>query len=187
MRWLAPAFYSRDAVYTSNGIPYYLKDGSIPADLLHLLPQPSTSAEAVSVVGRDIAGGADLIKLFTGSWVTNQRVLPMPPDLAAAAVQAAHQRGRLVFAHTSSVAGLEVTLSAGVDVIAHALDDTRGLTAEHLQRMKQQNVALIPTLTLFAEPQNAGAIFVKSSTMPLSRGKSCSELMSVTIKCTTRN
>ena len=146
-------------LYPPGGIPYYLKDGSIPADLLKLLPQPSTSAEAASTVVRDIEGGADIVKLFTGSWVTNRRVLPMPADLAAAAVLEAHRRGRLVFAHTSSVAGLEVTLSAGVDVIAHALDDTRGLTPEHLRRMKRQNVTLIPTLTLFADAQNASVIF----------------------------
>ena len=146
-------------LYPPDGIPYYLKDGSIPADLLKLLPQPPTRAEAAAIVVRNIEGGADLIKLFTGSWVTNQRVLPMPADHAAAAVQEAHRRGRLVFAHTSSVAGLEVTLAAGVDVVAHALDDTRGLTTEHLRRMKQQNVALIPTLTLFAEAQNASVIF----------------------------
>ncbi len=50
-------------------------------------------------------------------------------------------------------------MSAGVDVIAHALDHTRGLTTAHLHRMKQQNVALIPTLTLFAEPPRASVIF----------------------------
>ena len=115
-------------LYPPKGVSYYLKDGSIPPDLLKLLPQPSTPQDAKSVVIQNVEGGADIIKLFTGSWVTNQRVLPMPVDIATAAVQEAHRRGRLVFAHTSSVAGLNVTLSAGVDVIAHALDDTVGLT-----------------------------------------------------------
>jgi imidazolonepropionase-like amidohydrolase len=145
-------------LYPPDGVPFYLKDGSVSPDLLKLLPQPSTVEEAAAVVNQNIDGGADIIKLFTGSWVSRQQVLPMPADVAAAAVRGAHQRGRLVFAHTSSPAGLEVTLSAGVDVIAHALDDTRGLTAEHLRRMKQQNVALIPTLTLFSEAPNAAAI-----------------------------
>jgi imidazolonepropionase-like amidohydrolase len=146
-------------LYPPNGIPYYLKDGSVPQELLNLLPQPSTPKEAELAVIQNIEAGADIVKLFAGSWVTNQRVLPMPADIAIAAVQEAHRRGRLVFAHTSSVAALEVDLSAGVDVIAHALDDTRGLTAEHLRRMKRQNVTLIPTLTLFAEAQNASEIF----------------------------
>lgn len=146
-------------LYPPNGIPYYLKDGSIPSDLLPLLPQPSTPKEVVSVVDANADGGADIIKLFTGSWVTNQRVLPMPVDLATVAVKEAHRRKKLVFAHTSSPAGLEVTLAAGVDVIAHALDDTRGFTPDHLRRMKRQNVAFIPTLTLFGGNGNATEIF----------------------------
>jgi imidazolonepropionase-like amidohydrolase len=146
-------------LYPPNGIPYYLKDGSIPPDLLKLLPQPSTTKEAASVVKANIDGGADIIKLFTGSWVTNQRVLPMPREIATAAVQEAHRRRKLVFSHSSSPAGLEVSLAAGVDVIAHALDDTRGFTSDHLRRMKRQNVAFIPTLTLFGDSGNANEIF----------------------------
>ena len=146
-------------LYPPDGIPYYLKDGSVPPDLLKLLHQPATPKDAGRDVDGNIDGGADIIKLFTGSWVANDRVLPMPADIAAAAVAEAHRRGRMVFAHTSSVAGLEVTLSAGVDVIAHALDETRGLTPEHFARMRRQNVALIPTLTLFAAGDNAGKIF----------------------------
>jgi imidazolonepropionase-like amidohydrolase len=146
-------------LYPPNGVPYYLRDGSVPPDLLKLLPQPSTAGEARAIVRQNISGGADIIKLFTGSWVTNGRVLPMPSDIAAAAVREAHQQGHLVFTHASSLSGLEVALDAGVDIIAHALDDTRGLTPAHFQRMKRQKVALIPTLTLFADSFNKDAIF----------------------------
>jgi imidazolonepropionase-like amidohydrolase len=44
---------------------------------------------------------------------------------------------------------LEVALQSGVDVLAHALDDTRGLTADHYARLRKQNVAMVPTLALF--------------------------------------
>jgi imidazolonepropionase-like amidohydrolase len=88
-------------LYPPNGIPYYLKDGSIPPDLMKLMPQPATPADAVAAVDQDVDGGADIIKLFTGSWVARGRVLPMPVDVASAAVREAHRRGRLVFAHTS--------------------------------------------------------------------------------------
>jgi len=146
-------------LYPPNGIPYYLRDGSIPPDLLRQLPQPATAADAVREVARNLDGGADIIKLLTGSWVERGRVLPMPQTVAIAAVQEAHRRGALVFAHTSSPAGLEVTLAAGVDVVAHALDDTRGLTPGLLRRMKEARIAMIPTLTLFASAQNAAEIF----------------------------
>jgi imidazolonepropionase-like amidohydrolase len=83
----------------------------------------------------------------------------MPEPVAIAAVEEAHRRGALVFAHASSPAGLEVALTAGVDVIAHALDDTRGLTPDYWRRMKQSGTALVPTLTLFVDARDASDIF----------------------------
>src|SRR5207248_11777826 len=64
-------------LYPPDGIPFYLKDGSVPPELLKLLPQPATPADAVRVVAADVDGGADIIKLFTASWVARGRVLPM--------------------------------------------------------------------------------------------------------------
>ncbi|HEY8551175.1 MAG TPA: amidohydrolase family protein [Vicinamibacterales bacterium] len=145
-------------LYPPDGVPFYLKDGSIPPDLLKMLPQPASPQEATRTVARTLENGADLIKLFTGSWVAPGKVKPMPVEVAAAAAGEAHRRRAIVIAHTSSATGLEVTLSSGVDIIAHALDDMRGLTKEHLQRMKAANVALIPTLTLFADAAHAPEI-----------------------------
>jgi imidazolonepropionase-like amidohydrolase len=145
------------ALYPHDGIPYYLKS-AVPPDLLKLLPQPSTPLEAGDIVKRNIDGGADIIKLFTGSNVTPERVLPMADEVAAAAVAEAHRRGRLVFAHPSNVAGLEVALRARVDVLAHAIEDTRGLTSGHLRRMTQQNIALVPTLKLLGDGDDRQAI-----------------------------
>jgi imidazolonepropionase-like amidohydrolase len=89
------------------------------------------------------------VKLFTGSWVDRAKVLPMPAEIAAAAAAEAHARGKLVFAHPSNLAGLEAALAARVDVLAHAIDDTRGVTGAHYARMKAQHVAMVPTLSLF--------------------------------------
>src|SRR5438093_12476315 len=97
------------ALYPPDGIPYYLKE-EVPADLLKLLPQPSTPREAANIVRRNIEGGADIIKLFTGSNVSPVRVLPMGDDVAKAGVDAAPRRGMPVFAHPSNAAGLEVAL-----------------------------------------------------------------------------
>jgi imidazolonepropionase-like amidohydrolase len=144
-------------LYPPRGIPYYIRD-TLPAEVLSLLPQPATAGEAAAVVRQGVAGGADVVKLFSGSWIERGRVLPMPIDAATAAAAEAHRAGKPVFAHASNAAGLEVALAARVDVIAHALDDTRGLTAELLRRMKAQNMALVPTLTLFGDAGNADAI-----------------------------
>jgi imidazolonepropionase-like amidohydrolase len=80
----------------------------------------------------------------------------MPLPIASAAVAEAHRRGKLVFAHPSNVVGLEVALAARVDVLAHAIEGTSGLTADHLRRMKAQNVSLVPTLKLFGGRTKAG-------------------------------
>src|SRR5262249_48017722 len=66
--------------------------------------------------------------------------------------------GRLVFAHPSNLAGFEVALAAKVDVLAHAVEDTRGMTPEHLRRMKEQNMAMVPTLKLFGPDRRLWAI-----------------------------
>ena len=38
-----------------------------------------------------------------------------------------HLNGKLVFAHPSNLAGIRVAIDSGVDVLAHAPDDTRGI------------------------------------------------------------
>jgi imidazolonepropionase-like amidohydrolase len=133
-------------LYPPKGIPFYIQD--LPPDLLKLLPQPATPAAATAAV-RDQSSYADLVKLFVGSWVTRGKVLPMPMPIATAAAREAHRSGKLVFAHPSNVAGLDVALGARVDVLAHALDDTRGFTNAHFAQMRRQNMGMIPTLTLF--------------------------------------
>jgi imidazolonepropionase-like amidohydrolase len=137
-----------EAFYPPNGVPFYVRD-SLPTEIVEGLPQPATPADAAALVEAHVRDGADLTKLFTGSWAARGKVLPMPETVATAAAAATHRHGRLVFSHASSVAGLEVALAAGVDVLAHALDDTRGLTRQHLERMKAEDMALVPTLKLF--------------------------------------
>ncbi len=139
------------ALYPPNGVPYYVKN-SVSPELLKLLPQPSTPQAAADMVRLNAEGGANLIKLFTGSVVRREPggVLPMPADVASAAVVEARRRGLLVFAHPSDVAGLQVALDAHVDVLAHIVEDTDGFTPNHLKRMKSLNVGLVPTLRLLA-------------------------------------
>jgi len=136
-------------LYPENGIPFYLRESLAPAILL-ILHTPRDPAEASAIARKQLDAGADIVKLFTGSWVQRGRVMPMKSEIAQAAAAEAHQRKKLVFSHASSVVGLDVALKSGVDVIAHALDDDRGLTPAHLQRMKDANMALIPTLKLFS-------------------------------------
>ncbi|MGC2253665.1 MAG: amidohydrolase family protein [Candidatus Acidiferrales bacterium] len=140
-------------LYPPNGVPYYVKS-TLPPEIVKLLPQPATPAEAVQQVDEHVAQGADIIKLFTGSWVAKGKVVTMPLDVAKAAVAEAHKKGKLVFAHPSNVAGFQIALQAGVDVLAHAVEDTRGWDPSYIQQMEAHGMSLIPTLKLFVNDDN---------------------------------
>jgi imidazolonepropionase-like amidohydrolase len=74
----------------------------------------------------------------------------MPLDIAKAAVDESHLNGKLVFAHPSNLAGVRVAIQSGVDVLAHAADDTAGVDQALLSQAVRQNMAMIPTLKMFA-------------------------------------
>jgi imidazolonepropionase-like amidohydrolase len=143
-------------LYPKNGIPYYLSD--LPPEILQQLQQPATPEEGAADAARMLDAGANIIKLFTGSWVSRGKVLPMDPKIAAAAVEVAHRRGALVFTHPSNAAGLEVALTAHVDVLAHAIEDMRGWTPAYLERMKAAHMTLVPTLYLFSKDDDLASI-----------------------------
>jgi imidazolonepropionase-like amidohydrolase len=147
------------AQYPPNGIPYYLRD-SLPRLALYFLPQPASPDAAAAAAERNIAQGADLLKLFTGSYVARGRVLVMPEANAAAAVAVAHRHGQLAFAHPSDRAGVEVALRAGVDVLAHAADSSGGIDAALLQRLVDRHMAMIPTLLMFASTVSADRAYL---------------------------
>jgi imidazolonepropionase-like amidohydrolase len=137
------------ALYPPHGVPYYIRD-SAPGWMVRMLPQPNTSPEAQRIVRNNLSSGADLTKLFTGSWVARGHVLPMPLDIARAAVTTSHLNGRIVFAHPSNLAGTQVAIQAGVDVLAHVPDDTQGITPDLFASMVRQNMAISPTLKMFS-------------------------------------
>lgn len=136
------------ALYPPHGAPFYLRE-SMPRWMVMMLPQPETPEDARRIVRRNLSSGADLTKLFTGSWVARGHVLPMPLNIAVAAVTESHLNGKLVFAHPSDLAGTQVAINSGVDVLAHAADDTRGVDAKLLSSAINKNMAMIPTLKMF--------------------------------------
>jgi len=136
-------------LYPPHGVPFYLRESN-PRWLVALAPQPATPQAARRIVRRNLASGADLTKLFTGSWVARGRVLPMPLNVAAAAVQQTHAEGKLAFAHPSNLAGVRVAMESGVDVLAHAADDTEGVDQALLADIVSRHMVMIPTLKMFA-------------------------------------
>ena len=146
---IGPCIYTAGtALYPPHGVPFYLRE-TLPRWIIMLMPQPETPQDATRIVRRNLASGADVTKLFTGSWIERGHVLPMPVEIAKAAVTETHLNGKLVFAHPSNLAGVQVAINSGVDVLAHAADDTRGVDAALLRSAISKNMAMIPTLKMF--------------------------------------
>jgi imidazolonepropionase-like amidohydrolase len=133
-------------IFPANGIPIYLHH--FPGDFIARLPQPASVEAGVKVVRENLDAGADATKLFlvTPQAGPSKRI---PADIALAAANETHKRGKLVFAHPTDIAGVEAALAAGVDVLAHT---THGVTepwpAALLKKTIGQGVSLIPTLKL---------------------------------------
>ena len=158
---LGPKIYTAgSALYPPEGTPFYLKD-TLPKYLLALLPEPTTAAAAVRDEERNIASGADVLKLFTGSLVTEHSAKPMPEEIARAAVGVAHARGQLAFAHPSDLAGTEVAIRSGVDVLAHAPSMTHGVNDAVLGEMVARGMWMVPTLKMFGTTVTTDPAFLE--------------------------
>lgn len=157
--WLPSTARLRDRIHAGNlagplirtaGLPF-VPEGASPYYTLFPLPGLPSPSEARVRVNETLDSGADLIKLFTGSLVAPDSVVVMRPDIVRAAVEAAHERGALVFAHPSSSAGARAAIEGGVDVLAHTFPtEVEGPWDRSLiPAMKQRDVALVPTLKLW--------------------------------------
>jgi imidazolonepropionase-like amidohydrolase len=146
---LGPKIYTAGAAqYPPDGIPYYLRE-TLPPFLLKVMPQPATPEQAATDETRNIQAGADVLKLFTGSYVSHTEVKPMPLANAVAAVKVAHAHGQLAFAHPSNLQGVTIARDAGVDILAHAADDAAGVTPQVLQSLIDHHMSMVPTLKMF--------------------------------------
>jgi imidazolonepropionase-like amidohydrolase len=127
-----------------GGSPYYI----LPARL----PELTDPARTVELVNAEIDRGADIVKLFTGSWARRDSIVVMPVELVRAATGAAHGRGKLVFAHPSNSAGARSAIEGGVDVLAHTFPselDRRPWDRALPGMMRERGMSLVPTLKLF--------------------------------------
>jgi imidazolonepropionase-like amidohydrolase len=133
------------SIFPKDGHPIYL-----PAEMQ--LPEAATPERAAQLARTYAQMGLDGVKLFTGSYKGEDKpVVNMDAAIAKAAVDVAHATGRPVFAHPQNTAGIDAVIAAGVDVMAHTVTRQPAYTAEQLAHFKQQNIALIPTLTVLAK------------------------------------
>jgi imidazolonepropionase-like amidohydrolase len=141
-----PNIFLAGSLFPKDGHPAYL-----PAEMK--LPETDMPDQAAQWARSYMDMGLDGVKLFTGSFKGEDKpVVNMDVAVAKAAVDVAHARGKPAFAHPQNRTGVEVVIAAGVDVMAHTVPGGGPEYApEQLARFKQQSIALIPTLSLFAK------------------------------------
>lgn len=103
----------------------------------------TSPGEARAFVERRIADGADYIKIVTEATPP----AGMDQTTVNAVVQAAHERGLLVVAHSITTGAFRVAIEAGVDVSTHAPLDAV-LDDDSIARMRQMGMVSVPTLTM---------------------------------------
>ena len=136
-------------IFPAHALPYYV--AGLPQELLAKMGQPETPEQAAAFVDKNRRAGSDILKLFTGSIVRPDHIVPMQEDIAKAAVNEAHRHNQLVFSHATNLDGTRVAIDARVDVLAHTPEATEGIDEAMLQRMHRQGMTIIPTLKLFAQ------------------------------------
>jgi imidazolonepropionase-like amidohydrolase len=106
--------------------------------------EEATGEDVVRAVRRQIAAGADVVKLYADyRWRPNEDRRPtMSEAELRAATAAAHDAGRTVAVHATTEEGMRRAIAAGVDTIEHGY----GGTKEIFRAMKDRGIALCPTL-----------------------------------------
>lgn len=135
-------------LFPPHGLPVYI--AHFRKEMLDKLPQPNSVDEALQVLREDFAAGTDGAKLFIATPQGNNTVKRMPADIASAAVNEAHRRAKLVFAHPTDIQGIREALDAHVDILAHPPLGAPALWPEPLMKqVRDAGMSMIPTLQLF--------------------------------------
>ena len=149
-------------IFTKDGLPYYLTESLLP-DMIAAWAkgEAATPADAVRIVDEQLAQGADIVKLYAVTWLRRDGKIvsyAMPLPVVKAATDEAHRKGKLVFAHPSTIEGVELVIAGHVDVLAHTSEEADKWDEALSARLKVANVTLIPTLTLFSRDDNFDSI-----------------------------
>lgn len=114
-------------------------------------PSVSTPEEAVQFVDKQIAEGADYIKIIIeNGTIVGHPNLPEPSDeVLFAAVKEAHRQGRMAVAHATTLAGTGRAIQAGVNGLAHIFVDTSP-TPDVIKALASSKTFVIPTLAVIS-------------------------------------
>lgn len=108
----------------------------------------ASAEEARQRVAEELDAGADLIKVAVEDGIAGRTDLPvLSGETLAAAVAAAHERGKRVSAHITDARFLQTVVAAGIDDAAHATWDP--VSDALFREMISRRIAMVPTLTVF--------------------------------------
>lgn len=127
--------------------------GAVPSDqVLNIMgvmtfPAPEIlDAEQAAAASRKLLdAGVDGIKVFASS----PRSAPLPDSAIQGAANEAHRRGKPLFVHPNTAADVLAAVRGGVDVIAHTTPRSGPWDETILATMKEGQVAITPTLTVW--------------------------------------
>jgi imidazolonepropionase-like amidohydrolase len=124
-------------------------------------PCVSTPAEAIKFVDKQVAKGADYIKIFIedGTCIGFPGLPVLNDDILNAAVKEAHRNGKMAIAHVTTAEGSQRAIAAGVDGLAHMFFDSQP-TPKFVNDTASSGAFVIPTLVTISSAvgNNASAL-----------------------------
>ena len=113
----------------------------------------STASEARAALERLVPYRPDVIKVFTDGWRYGNApdMTSMNEETLTALVDTAHRQGWEVLTHTVRLDNVKIAVRAGVDVIAHGVND-RQVDPELIDLMKERRTTYVSTLAVY-EPR----------------------------------
>jgi imidazolonepropionase-like amidohydrolase len=111
------------------------------------LPRVADATETAEIARKLLDDGVDGLKLYVVA--PGRDGGTVPDSVIEALVKEGHSRGKPVFVHPSTTAGLLASVRAGVDVLAHTTPQSGPWNDSVLMEMSRARVALIPTLAFW--------------------------------------
>ena len=135
-RWRGHTHYP----YVRAAGTWVTRAGTLPAGIA---AEANDADELLALALRQLDDGADLVKLYLDG--PDRDAAPWTAHEVRRVVDAAHERGATVTAHTSRLSGSRVCADAAVDCIEHGFE----LDADVARTMVSNGTALVSTLTVF--------------------------------------
>jgi len=140
---------------------YMSSSNNLLIRLFYRYPTVSTPEEAVKFVDKQIAQGADYIKIFIedGTCIGFPGLPVLNDETLNAAVKEAHRKGKMAIAHVTTAKGGRRAIAAGVDGLAHIFFDSQP-TPKFLDATASSGAFVIPTLVTISSAvgNNASAL-----------------------------